>query len=145
MWRENNFQDFCELFGPKCGKCQKTIMPVDDTGVLVRVESDGQEFHLACFDCDTCGRVLSEERGAKVGQVFGSLVLHVLVQAYPLDGLRLCGGCHVRLLHLQHEQRQRGSHARGAQQGRRSGVISGHKVTGMGILLLRVLDGLPAG
>lgn len=45
-------------------------MPVDDTGVLVRVESDGQEFHLACFDCDTCGRVLSEERGAKVGQVF---------------------------------------------------------------------------
>ena len=95
----------------------------------MRVKSDGQEFHLACFDCDTCGRVLGEERGAKVGQVFRSLVRHALVQAYPLDGLRLCGGCHVRLLHLQHEQRQRGLQARGSQLGRHGGVISGHKVT----------------
>ena len=31
-------EDFCYLFGPKCGKCEKTIYPVENTALLIRVK-----------------------------------------------------------------------------------------------------------
>ena len=32
-------EDYCYLFGPKCGKCLKTIYPVDDTSLIIRVKA----------------------------------------------------------------------------------------------------------
>ena len=36
-------EDFCYLFGPKCGRCKKTIYPVEDTALLVRVKARSAE------------------------------------------------------------------------------------------------------
>ena len=32
-------EDYCYLFGPKCGKCLKTIYPVEDTSLVIRVKA----------------------------------------------------------------------------------------------------------
>ena len=36
-------EDFCYLFGPKCGRCKKTIYPVENTAILIRVKASSAQ------------------------------------------------------------------------------------------------------
>ena len=84
--------DFHKLYSPKCGKCEETIYPIEKTGILVRVRSMNQDFHLDCFVCEMCGQHLGGEDGSP---------------CYPLSGVFLCKKCHVGCLHKEIIPRKR--------------------------------------
>ena len=85
-------EDFHKLYSPKCAKCQDTIFPIENTGILVRVKASNRDFHLDCFCCEVCGeRLGGEEDGA---------------YCYPLSGIFMCKKCHVDCINDEEKNRE---------------------------------------
>ena len=79
--------DYCALVAPRCSGCGEIIQPLEDTGILVRIqvtsvyvhlkhfsliicistyfEAMNQTFHVDCFSCSVCGCQLSDDPGER--------------------------------------------------------------------------------
>ena len=78
--------DYCALVSPRCSGCGDHIQPLEETGILVRIQVRGpsytsshvayilkamnQSFHVDCFACDVCGCRLSDDPGERWTHVY---------------------------------------------------------------------------
>ena len=85
-------KDYIKLYSPKCGKCGEIINPMENTRIVVRVQTSNQDFHLDCFSCEICGQQLGGEEGPA---------------CYPLSGLFMCKKCHVSCLNNEDTKKKK--------------------------------------
>ncbi|XP_043935796.1 zyxin isoform X2 [Protopterus annectens] len=76
--------DYHRRYAPRCSVCNDPIMPEPGKEETVRVVALEKNFHMKCYKCEDCGKLLSIEADDK--------------GCYPLNGHVLCMGCHTNRL-----------------------------------------------
>ncbi|XP_069098762.1 zyxin [Pleurodeles waltl] len=74
-------EDYHRKYAPRCSVCSEPIMPEAGKEETVRVVALEKNFHMKCYKCEDCGKLLSIEADES--------------GCYPLDGHVLCIRCHT--------------------------------------------------
>ncbi|KAM4874582.1 zyxin [Thomomys bottae] len=73
--------DYHKTYAPKCSVCSEPIMPEPGCDETVRVVALEKNFHMKCYKCEDCQKLLSIQADDE--------------GCFPLDGHVLCRTCHT--------------------------------------------------
>ncbi|XP_062505514.1 thyroid receptor-interacting protein 6-like [Corticium candelabrum] len=81
--------DFHNKFAPRCSACGEPIVPDKGSEETVRVIALDRSFHVNCYKCEDCGKLLSSEEAGR--------------GCYPIDNHLYCLECNRKRLQSQQE------------------------------------------
>ncbi|XP_048471034.1 filamin-binding LIM protein 1-like isoform X2 [Rhincodon typus] len=75
-------EDFQRRYAPQCSVCEKPIIPETAREECLNIELFGRHFHVNCYRCEKCGRLLSPDATEE--------------GCFPLNKHILCKTCHMQ-------------------------------------------------